>query len=120
MDNQNYSGHIGFIITKAPLENSSIKKLLKAALEAINKNNKIGFFLISDGVFLIKKNQKNETYDIFKNIITKKVEIIVSKDHLESAGLSSDEIFSNLTISNKPYDDLVDFVMEKYERVITI
>jgi len=119
MDNRTYKGDIGFIITKAPLENSSIKKLLKAALEA-TKNSKIGFFLISDGVFLIKKNQKNETYDIFKEIINKKVEIIVSKDHLESAGLSSDEILSNLIISDKPYNDLVDFVMEKYERVVTI
>lgn len=119
MDTQDYNGNIGFIITKAPLENSSIKKLLTAALEA-TKNNKIGFFLISDGVFLIKKNQKNETYDIFKEIISKKVEIIVSEDHLESAGLSSNEILSNLIISDKPYDDLVDFVMEKYERVITI
>jgi sulfur relay (sulfurtransferase) DsrF/TusC family protein len=119
MDNQPNHGNIGFIITKAPLENSSIKKILSAALEA-TKNNKIGFFLISDGVFLIKKNQKNETYDIFIEIISKKVEIIVSKDHLESAGLSSDEILSNLIISDKPYDDLVDFVMEKYERVITL
>ena len=83
-------------------------------------SNKIGFFLISDGVFLIKNNQKNETSSLFKEIASKKVEIIVSKDHLESAGISPEDICCKVSVSEKPYDDLVDFVMEKYERIVTI
>ena len=113
------NGEIGIIITKAPLENSFINKLLKGMLGVVN-NTKIGLFLISDGVLLIKKNQKNDVSNILKKILESNVEIIVSKDHLEAAGISQDEIFNECSISEKPYDDLVDFVMEKYERVITI
>ncbi len=120
MNNQNYNGDIGFILTKAPLESSVIKRLLEVSLDALNKGKKIGFFLLSDGIFLIKRKQKNEIYMLFKKIISKNVEIIVSMDHLESAGISIDEICCELSISEKPYDDLVDFVMEKYEKVITI
>ena len=119
MDNQEY-GDIGFILTKAPLESSAIKRILELSLDSLKKNKKIGFFLISDGIFLIKRNQKNETYTLFKEIISNNVEIIVSKDHLESAGISPDQICCESYISDKPYDDLVDFVMEKYEKVITI
>lgn len=120
MNDKKYTGDIGFILTKAPLETSVVKKLLEMSIESLNKNNKIGFFLISDGVFLIKSNQKNETSSLFKDISSKKVEIIVSKDHLESAGIPSSDICCKVSISEKPYDDLVDFVMEKYERIVTI
>ena len=120
MNNQDFNGDIGFILTKAPLESSVIKKLLGLALDALNKNKKIGFFLLSDGIFLIKKNQKNEVYLLFKEILSKNAEIIVSRDHIESAGIMHDQICCELSISDKPYDDLIDFVMEKYEKVITI
>jgi sulfur relay (sulfurtransferase) DsrF/TusC family protein len=120
MSDKRYTGDIGFIFTKAPLETSVVRKLLEMAIESLKKNNKIGFFLISDGVFLIKNNQKNETSSLFKDISAKTVEIIVSKDHLESAGISSSDMCCKVSISEKPYDDLVDFAMEKYERVVTI
>ena len=48
------------------------------------------------------------------------MEIIVSKDHLESAVISPDDICCKVSVSEKPYDDLVDFAMEKYERIVTI
>jgi sulfur relay protein TusB/DsrH len=120
MNDQKMIGDIGFVITKAPMEYSVIKKLLTAMLEGVNNNEKIGLFLVSDGVFLIKKYQKNEISNILKKILTKNIEIMVSKEHLEAAGISEDEIFDKCSISEKPYDDLVDFVMEKYERVVTI
>lgn len=120
MDIQKQSGEIGFIITKAPLENSYISKLLESALNAINKNKKIGFFLISDGVYLIKKNQKNIPFNLIKKIIAQKTEIIVSIDHLNAAGISKDELLNEIKITEKTYDELVEFIMEKYERVITI
>ena len=120
MNDQTYNRDIGFILTKAPLESSVIKRVLEIALDALNMGKKIGFFLLSDGIFLIKKNQKNEVYTLFKEILSKNVEIIVSRDHLESAGILTNQICCESYISDKPYDDLVDFVMEKYERVITI
>lgn len=113
-------GDIGLIMTKAPLESTLTKKYLELAEKVLKDNKSIGIFLISDGVFLIKKDQKNTPYNIMKKLLENNVEVIVSNDHLESAGISHDEILPNVKVSEKPYDDLVDFVMEKYKRVVTL
>lgn len=120
MIDQQEIGDIGFILTKAPLENSFSKKILELAMTARNRDKKVGFFLISDGIYLVKNNQENEISYLLKKLLTKNIEIIVSKDHLKSSGISEDEILDSVTIAEKPYDELVDFVMERYERVITI
>ena len=111
---------LGIIITKTPLETNLVNRFLQIAKDTIENNKTVGLFLISDGVWLVKKNQNNNSFELLKNLIEKNVEIIVSKDHLLSAGLYENEIIENIKISEKPYSDLVDNVMENYERVIKV
>ena len=120
MQNNKLIGDLGFIITKAPLESSFSSTFLELAINVSNDKKSVGFFLISDGVFFVKKNQKNNPFSLIKKLQEKNVEIIVSKEHLESAGISDTELIPRLSITNKSYDELVDFVMEKYRRVITL
>jgi len=111
---------LGIIITKPPVETNLINTFLQIAKNTIENNKTVGLFLISDGIWLVKKNQNNNSFELLKNLIDKNVEVIVSKDHLLSSGLSEDEIVENVKISEKPYSDLVDNVMENYERVIKV
>ena len=111
---------LGIIITKTPLETNLVNRFLQIAKDTIENNKTVGLFLISDGIWLVKKNQNNNSFELLKNLIDKNVEVIVSKDHLLSSGLSEDEIVENVKISEKPYSDLVDNVMENYERVIKV
>ena len=111
---------LGIILTKAPVETNLVNRFLQIAKDTIENNKTVGLFLISDGVWLVKKNQNNNSIELLKNLIDKNVEVIVSKDHLLSSGLSEDEIVENVKISEKPYSDLVDNVMENYERVIKV
>jgi sulfur relay (sulfurtransferase) complex TusBCD TusD component (DsrE family) len=111
---------LGIIITKPPVETNLVNRFLQIAKDTIENNKTVGLFLISDGIWLVKKNQNNNSFELLKNLIDKNVEVIVSKDHLLSSGLSEDEIVENVIISEKPYSDLVDNVMENYERVIKV
>jgi len=111
---------LGIIITKAPVETGLVYRFLEIAKNTVENNKTVSLFLISDGVWLVKKNQKNNSFELLKTLIKKNVEVIVSKDHILSSGLSEEEIVENVKISEKPYSDLVDNVMENYERVIKV
>lgn len=120
MDDDRYPIDIGLILTKAPLESSLTYSFLTIAKEAIEKGKTVSLFLISDGIWLVKNNQKNNVVELFKTLMEKDVKVTVSKDHLEAAGIENTDLLSSIIITERPYADLVDFVMEKCRRVMTL
>ena len=111
---------IGFIITKPPLETGIVNRIISYALTAVEKGKNIELFLISDGIWLAKKNQKNKIFEKFLKLKQKGVKINVSKEHIDAAGIKKEEIVSGLILTDKLYKNLVELVMEKWEKVITI
>jgi sulfur relay (sulfurtransferase) complex TusBCD TusD component (DsrE family) len=120
MSNENYPTGIGFIITKAPLESSLTYSFLTIAKNAIEQGKTISIFLLSDGIWLAKKTQKNNVVELFKTFLEKKVDITISKDHLEAAGIKDTDLLHGVIIAERPYADLVDFVMEKCRKVMIL
>jgi len=120
MKNKAYEIDLGFVITKAPHESTLGKGFLELAKKAYDNNKTVGIFLISDGVWFAKKNQKNKASEMLTTLIKKGAIVHVSNDNLEAAGIQKSELFDGVTVSDKPYMDLVDLVMEKWKRVITI
>lgn len=118
MAKNNYEIDIGFVITKAPLESSLATGIITLAKHAIDKGKTIGMFLISDGVWLVKKNQKNG--EDITGLIEKCVEVTISKNHLEASGIQTEELMSGVNVTEKPYTELVERVMERWHQVITI
>ncbi len=110
----------GFIITKAPLESLLTFNFLTIAKNAMEKEKAISFFLISDGIWLVKKNQKNKVVELLQHLIKNGASITVSKDHLDAAGIEITNILPGISITDRPYTELVDFVMEKCRRVMTL
>ncbi len=120
MNSTNHKKDIGIILTKSPLESHLTQRILTIATEAIEQGKTIDLFLISDGVWLAKNNPTapySKTITFLQNHGTT---IIASNDHLLSAGISQEELYPNITITEKPYDHLVDYVMEQWNSVITI
>ncbi len=120
MDNESYEVDLGFIITKAPFESTLGSGFLDLAKKTIENGKTVGLFLISDGVWFAKKNQQSNATNILTSLIAKGAKIAISKDNLEAAGIENNELIDGVTISEKPYMDLVELVMEKWARVITI
>lgn len=110
----------GFIITKAPLESSKTIGILRLGQKAIASGKTVGIFLISDGIWVAKNHQQNEAGKLIPQLLQNGAQIIASQEHLEAAGISPNDIIQGIKISSKPYDDLVEKVMEKWRWVITI
>lgn len=111
---------LGIIITKAPLESGSVEGALELARETVEQGRSVGLFLISDGVWLVKKKQDNKVARSFHELLNLGVQVIVSKDHLEAAGITEDDVMEGVMRSSKIYKDLVIHVMERWNRVMTI
>jgi sulfur relay protein TusB/DsrH len=120
MKDNKYEIDLGFVISKSPHESTFGAGFFELAKEAFNNNKKVGIFLISDGVWFAKKNQKNKTSEILTTLIKKDASIYACSDNLEAAGIQKNELFDGIIISEEPYKDLVNLVMEKWKRVITI
>jgi len=111
---------IGFVLTKAPIESSLTYRFLCLAKNVVDKDKTIGLFLISDSVWLVKKNQNNKPHELLKILLKNGAEVTVSKDHLMAAGIDNNDLIKGVNVTEQPYVDLVDHVMEKWNKVITI
>jgi len=111
---------LGIIITKAPLESGAVEGALELAKETVEQGRSVGMFLISDGIWLVKKKQDNDVARSFLELLEMGMHVIASRDHLEAAGISEDDVVEGISISDKIYKDLVFQVMERWSRVMTI
>jgi sulfur relay (sulfurtransferase) complex TusBCD TusD component (DsrE family) len=120
MSNDTYEIDFGFVITKTPTESQKVLGALKLANKALEERKSVGLFLLSDGVWCAKKNQKNTAIKYLINILEKGGSVIASGENLEAAGIDNNDVLKGIQISEKPYGDLVDLIMEKWRRVVTI
>jgi len=115
-----YPIDLGFLITKAPLESGLVTSALTIALESMNQGRRIGLFLMSDGVWLAKKGQKNQAAETFQKLLLDGASVMASGDHLKAAGINENDIVKGVAVTTKPYKDLVIQVMEHWRKVVTI
>lgn len=111
---------LGIVITKTPTASDLVQNTLKLSHHAIDRGQEVTIFLLSDGVWLAKKNQTGPTSEELKALLSKKTSVVASRQHLKGAGITENELWGGITISDKPYHDLVENVMEHWDRVITI
>jgi predicted peroxiredoxin len=108
---------IGIIITKTPNANEDVENSLAVGEEALKMGNQVELFLLSDGVWVGKKGNAL-TEKRLKNLINDGCKITASRRHLKACGLNKEKLVEGIDISDDPYDELVDLVMEKWEKVI--
>jgi sulfur relay (sulfurtransferase) complex TusBCD TusD component (DsrE family) len=108
---------IGIIITKTPNANEDVENVLAIGEEALKAGNQVELFLLSDGVWVGKKgNALAETRLL--NLIKDGCTIKASGKHLKAGGLNKEKLLNGVTISDDPYDDLVDLVMDRWDKVV--
>ena len=91
------------IITKAPLESLLTFSFLAIAKNSIDPAKTISLFLIRDGVWFVKNNQKNIVVDLLRIFIQRGAGISVSKDHMEATGIENKDLISGLFVTNSSY-----------------
>jgi sulfur relay (sulfurtransferase) complex TusBCD TusD component (DsrE family) len=108
---------IGIIITKTPNANEDVDNVLAIGEEALKAGNQVEFFLLSDGVWVGKRgNTLAETRII--NLIQDGGTIKASRKHVKAGGLNKEKLVDGVIISDDPYDELVDLVMDNWDKVV--
>lgn len=109
---------LGIILTKAPYDGENAESALEAATKALEMGDKTGLFLLSDGVWVAKKEQQGAIAQKLGQFIQNGGEVIVSSEHLQAGGLSPEALVEKVGIATEPYDRLVELVMEQWDKVI--
>ena len=110
-------GSIGMIIARTASTTENPVHALHLALEILSHGKQVGLFLIGDGVYLAK-NGKTESAVLLARLISKGAKVYASPEHLKASGFTKERLVPGIVIVEDTYADLVDFVMERYEKVI--
>ncbi|MFQ6137025.1 MAG: DsrH/TusB family sulfur metabolism protein [Candidatus Hydrothermarchaeales archaeon] len=108
---------LGVIITKTPNASEDVENALSLGEDALTLGNQVGIFLLSDGIWVAKKGQPLIEKRL-SNLIERGCKVAASKQHLKAAGLSPEKLIEDVKVSDEPYDELVDLVMEEWDKVI--
>ena len=90
---------------------------LKLARSIRSKGRNVGIFLVADGIYIGKKG-RTEVAELLGQMIADGVKVYVSPEHIKAAGFSKDMLVPGIEVAEETYRDLVNFVMEEYEKVI--
>ena len=90
-------------------ECSSLDEIISALQK---KGNEVGILLVQDGVFLTDKGCPHS-----KELADLKVPVYVSKIHLEERGISDRMVVDAKIVD---YPEMVDLIMAKYDKVISM
>ena len=109
---------LGIILTKGPRSGEDDENALDVALSALDMDDQVGIFLISDGVWTAKRGLPEALNRKLNDFLRGGGQVTVSGEHLEAAGLGLERLVEGVSIAPDPYDRLVDLVMEEWDKVV--
>ena len=111
---------IGVVISKSPFYDENVKSTL-TMMEGLIKNpyNEVTLFLVSDGVWMAKRGVKDFDPRL-REFTSSGGKVILSQGHLKACGLKEEGLIDDVTITSRPYDDLVDLVMDEWDRTVVV
>jgi sulfur relay (sulfurtransferase) complex TusBCD TusD component (DsrE family) len=108
---------IGVVITKTPHANEAVENVLAMGEEVLKAGGQVELFLLSDGVWVGKRGS-GLTEKRLLRLIKDGCTITTSRQHLKACGLNKEKLVEGVKISDDPYDELVDFVMDRWDKVV--
>jgi len=111
---------MGIILTRGPYSSGGAEDAVEMAVAARESGDRVGLFLISDGVWLAHKGQEGPLMGRLAAFQRAGGEVLVSGEHLVAAGLSPESLVEDVTVLSDTYDELVDLVMERWDKVIIL
>ena len=107
-----------FVLYKSPSNLSGFESFVEIALLARSKGDEVGIYLLGDGVVLSRK--KSKASGILKDAIASGCEIYVRGEDLAARGISATELVDNAIVPSDFFDQMLDDIMERSDRVICL
>ena len=117
MEPNDKSKSFGIIIARTSIMSGNAKQAVDLGLGAQKKGQEVGVFLISDGVWNGLKDA-GEVSDKLSLLVKDGAELYISDMHARANGLPKERVIEGAIFIDKTYKDLVDLVMEKWDKVI--
>ena len=108
---------LGIVIAHTAAVHEGAYQAVSLGLEAMKKGKHVGFFLISDGVFNAIRDSGNIA-DGLGQAISGGGKVFLSNEHVLAAGIPEERLIPGTDSLEKAYEELVDLVMEDWDRVI--
>jgi len=118
MQEDHATGSFGIIIARTAAATENAISSLELAQDLLDQGHGVGIFLIGDGIYLGKKS-KTRAAELISALLVKGAKVFASPEHLKASGLSKERLVSGIEVVEDTYKDLVDFVMERYEKVLS-
>jgi sulfur relay protein TusB/DsrH len=107
----------GVIVARTVSTTERPMDALRMAQAMLAQGRDVGVFLVADGVYIGKRG-RTEVSALLEALIAGGVKVYASPEHLKAAGLTKDRLVQGIEVADDTYRDLVDFVMERYDKVI--
>ncbi len=117
MESENKNKSLGIIIARTSIMNGSAKQAVDLATGALAKGQGVGIFLISDGVWNGLK-KAGEVSNTLEKLVMDGASLYISDEHARAGGLPREKVIEGAVFIDDVYRDLVDMVMEKWDKVI--
>lgn len=111
------TGSFGVLIARTASTTENPLDALRMALAIRGQGRKVGVFLVADGVYLAKMG-KTPVAALLGELITKGARVVASPEHLKAAGLPIGGLVPGIEVAGDTYRDIVEFVMEDYDKVV--
>ena len=108
---------LGIVIAHTAAVHEGAYQAVGLGLEAMKRGKRVGFFLLSDGVF----NAIQGSGDVAAGLdqaISGGGKVFLSSEHVLAAGIPEGKLIPGTETLEKAYETLVDLIMEDWDRVI--
>ena len=108
---------LGIVIAHTAAVHSDVLQAVNLGLEAMNRGKRVGFFLISDGVFSAIRGS-GDVANGLGQVISGGGKVFLSSEHVLAAGIPGEKLIEGTETLESAYEELVDLIMEDWDRVI--
>ena len=106
------------ILTRTPHASRTLETYVKLALLACSREHSVAVYLVGDGVYCARKGQNSANY--LERLSKFGGELFLRKEDIEARGLDVDKLIEEVEVPVDFYGKLVDDIMEKSDRVISL
>ncbi len=108
---------LGIVIAHTAAVHEGAQQAVSLGLEAMRRGKRVGFFLLSDGVFNAIQGSGDVATGL-NQVISDGGKVFLSSEHVLAAGIPTEKLITGTETLEKAYEALVDLIMEDWDRVI--
>ncbi|MDO9536987.1 MAG: hypothetical protein Q7J68_01545 [Thermoplasmata archaeon] len=108
---------LGIVIAHTAAVHENAHQVVSLGLEAMKRGKRVGFFLLSDGVYNAIRGS-GEVAAGLSQAISGGGKVFLSSEHVVASGIPGEKLIPGTETLEKPYEALVDLIMEEWDRVI--